>query len=150
MVSNDDPEAQLYADVADLTEKVPKIRSELDELATKVQSLEFSGFQEQITSLDKKINKLNSALLESNRIIADYIINSLKKFTLDTVNSVTTPLISGKKVELTKREAREYVIEECATASKAIYSSKKHLDIAVSLYFNMIEEFDKRSSSVEK
>jgi hypothetical protein len=147
---DDDPEAQLYADVADLTEKVPKIRSDLDELATKVQTLEFSGFQEQITSLDKKINKLNSALLDSNRIIADYIINSLKKFTLDTIDSIPTPLISKKKMEITKREARDYVIEECATASQAIYSSEKPLDIAVSLYFSMIEEFDKRSSSGEK
>lgn len=74
-----DPEQQLYSDMADLTEKVPKIQNavksintRLNKLSSRIENLELMAFQEQINSLNDKIDSLNGNLLNVSRAIARF------------------------------------------------------------------------------
>jgi hypothetical protein len=139
----EDREAQLYRDVADLREQVPKLQEMVNELAIKNEQLEASGFQSQILSLNKKINKLNSRLVDSEKIIADFFITDNKVLLLDAIDAFPA---KNEKENKAKQEAREWVIEQCAIALKGVYNSKNPLDIAVELWHYFEEEADKRSS----
>ncbi len=66
-----DPEKQLYQDMADLTEKVPKIQGEVKSLKTRlkrlagqVEQLDLINSQNQIVALDQKINLVDGRLKE--------------------------------------------------------------------------------------
>ena len=73
----DDPEQQLYRDVSELREQIPKFHSEVRSLKTRLGKLknrldgfELIDFQGQITSLDSKVTRVDSILLRLDRNVA--------------------------------------------------------------------------------
>jgi len=72
-----DGEERLLRDMADLREQVPEVQGEVKSLKRQFRTLkksfdqfELMGFQEQITSLDSKLKKVDSILLGLERDVA--------------------------------------------------------------------------------
>lgn len=70
-----DPEQQLYKDMADLTEQMPKLQREVKSLKTRlaklisrIDRLELIGLQDQLTSLGDEQKQLKSTLDETAKL----------------------------------------------------------------------------------
>ncbi len=72
-----DAVGKLLADMGEVQKDLPKIKSELKSLKARAKklddhldSIEYSGFQEQILNLDKSVKNQENALLETQRFVA--------------------------------------------------------------------------------
>lgn len=120
-----DPEQQLYEDMADLTERVPKLENEIKslkrkitKLSTRIESLELMAFQDQIANLNDKIDSINKYI---NAIGLRVVLNELDFLQLHMRKAIDKKLSEGN----TKRQIREYISNKHASAQeKARLSSK--------------------------
>jgi len=123
-----DPEQQLYTDMADLTEKVPKLQNEIKSLKAKltklsgrIESLELMAFQEQISSLNDKMKSISESLLAASRRLARFEMEFLQYH----VRGVIRDELSGPECE----RVREYIAKEYARAEEKLVHSSEPLSI---------------------
>ena len=118
----EDAEAQLYRDIADLTEQVPALQNKINsvdshykQLSTKVKRIEIQGLQEQITSLGE-------SLLETSRVLARLEMD----FTQNHICTVIVANISSPKRE----QLTEQIRLTFARSATSLGNSPKPLSIA--------------------
>lgn len=123
-----DLEQQLYVDMADLTEKVPKLKSEikllktrLATLSSRVKSLELMDFQSQISRLDDKINSVSEHSVMVSQSLADFELNFMQYLMSDRIQKC----LQGSTCERVKTRIRMTF----AQAREAIRHSSEPLKI---------------------
>ena len=123
-----DPEQQLYIDVADLKGKVPKLQNEvkstkkqLTKLSNRIESLELLAFQEQISSLNDKINLIDEMVIEVSRVVAMTEIEDLRLH--------MEKAIAGSQSTPSNKQLSQYLTVECTKARTQVCSSPKPLSI---------------------
>ena len=125
-----DPEQQLYKDMADLTEKVPKLQNEiksqkrrLTRLSNRVESLELLALQDQISNLNDKVDSINTNLADVARTVAITEIDNLK---LHMVSAIRRRLSVNNS---NRTRLREYISTECIKARERARTSSSPIDL---------------------
>ena len=109
-----DPEQQLYADMADLREAVPKLQNEvkslkarLTKLTTRIEQMELMGFQDQVGAVDRKTDVLSEQMKEqqtlSEELIRSTVLIRLDIFSegfLDILNSTNPQNAQSLRTQL--------------------------------------------------
>jgi hypothetical protein len=125
-----DPESQLYRDMADIKELVPELQKEIKslkgkitKLTNRIQTLEMMAFQEQITSLVEKINLLNEKALETSRYAA--------KFEMDFIQYHMKGMIHQKLSNQERERLSEHITQLFATAKERVQNSLEPISILI-------------------
>jgi predicted nucleic acid-binding Zn-ribbon protein len=125
-----DPEKQLYEDMADLTEKVPKLQNEikslknrLTKLSNRIESLELMTFQDQISKLGDELRLIKTNLVAVSRVVAFSEIDNLQLHMQEAIRS-TLPANEPKTIRL-----KEYISVENARAIEKNTNSPTPLDV---------------------
>ncbi|MFH0847588.1 MAG: hypothetical protein V1894_06020 [Chloroflexota bacterium] len=115
-----DAEAQLYEDMADLKEQVPKLQNEIkkvkanvSKLTRRVDSSELMGFQEQITKLNERLGFIDEKLLGLSQIVAITEIERLNLHMQDSINAMLSTGVGNRQQYTRLREALTF---ECSKA----------------------------------
>ena len=133
-----DPEQQLFKDMADLREKVPKLQNEikslkgrLTKLSNRVESLELMTFQDQISRLGEKIDSVSKNLVNVSRLFAEFVIDFNQMHIKNAIDlTLKSPL---------RETVREQITLEQARAVEAISHSLNPLEIAKKFSYTCVE-----------
>ncbi len=125
-----DLEQQLYTDMADLTEQVPKLQNEvkslkkrLTKLSNRVESLELVTFQDQIANLNDKVDSINTHLIDVARTVAIIEMDALR---LHMQTAIRRALSTNNPKRL---QLKEYIFSECTKASERARTSPSPIDL---------------------
>ena len=137
-----DPEQQLYKDMDDLTEKVPKLRNEVKSLkrrltimSKRVESLELMAFQDQISKLDEKVNSIGAVLINTNR--------SLARFEMDFMQYHVCRAIRSSLKSPERDKLLDHISMEFARGTESIKHSSNPLSISTKFTKECVEYSDK-------
>ena len=139
-----DREQQLYQDMANLREKVPKLQNEvkylkakLTKLSNRIERLELMAFQDQITELSDKINSISTKLLDVSRAVA---FNEMDVLSLHMREAIDIKFANASKL---RTRLREYISAECAKAIQQRLDSPEPLAVSREFKTLCIECSDK-------
>ncbi len=142
-----DLEKQLYIDIADLVEKVPKLETEiaglnsivpslpkeiqslktrLTKLSNRVDSLELMAFQEQISRLDEKITAISDRLKQQEALNDEMVkATALSKF--DFVNRDFLGILDSNQLS-NSRHLRTQLFADIAKTRQLIRTGQQPVD----------------------
>lgn len=115
--------------------KVKALKATMTKLRHRVENLELSGLQEQITSLDSRVKQLDSSLLELERGVAQLYISHYLLWASWIFGGMT----QSTNVQSCVRFAREL----CASAKAEVISSNEPHKIYSNWYSRCSEYFKK-------
>jgi hypothetical protein len=127
----------LFEDVENLKKAVKSLKSKHNKIANQVEQLDLIGFQQQISSLDDKVNKLSeqlsndkigkleAMLLETRRYVARKSIEDLRLF-LENRLAIDLPHNST----VIYQKAHEFLMVESAKAQQVVIHSSAPISVA--------------------
>ncbi len=125
-----DLEQQLYRDMADLTEKVPKLQNEiislkkrLTKLSNRIESLELLSLQDQISNLNDELASTNRSVITLRRTVVSNEMDTLKLHMLRAIRNAL-PKGDPNKIRLS-----EHIRVEFSKARERIKISPQPLDV---------------------
>ena len=138
-----DPEGQLYKDMADLTEKVPKLQNELaalkkrlTELTKRVESLELMAFQDQISKLGDEVKSTNEDLVRLSRVV---VLNEIDTLHLHMERAISKEVSDDKLRE----RLRLYISVEGTRARERVDNAPSPITILMAFKKECISCSDK-------
>lgn len=139
-----DLEQQLYSDMADLTEKVPKLQDEikllkqrLTKLSKRIENRESMAFQDQISNLNDKVEAAQLKLQEQITHVSDSLLVTaqfLARFDIEWIRWGLSEWSSkrlSKSTVPTYSKVRQFLLSHSATAKEKTRHSSTPLSVAM-------------------
>ncbi len=103
--------------VNNVKENITTLKARCTKISNELSQIKAQGQQEQIFALADRVSQIENSLLETDRFVAGLAIQQLRLHLERTLSQ------DRENPRIIRQNAREYVIERCATAAQLISDS---------------------------